>query len=84
DLSHALVHEISSGNCSNKPGWVRMSIHPTMTNQDMIFVCESIKDIATNYEFYLEAYNFSPATGKITRKDENGISDRMVESWFEI
>lgn len=84
DLSHELIHEISSGNCSNKPGWVRMSIHPTMTNQEMVFVCEAIKDIALNYKNYLVDYDFSAATGKITRKDENGISDRMVEAWFEI
>lgn len=84
DLSHELVHEISSGNCSNKPGWVRMSIHPTMTNEEMIFVCEAIKDIAENYTNYLEEYDFTISTGKIIRKDENGCSDKMVEAWFEI
>jgi hypothetical protein len=50
----------------------------------MKFVCEAIKDIAANYKNYLEDYDFSATTGKITRKDENGISDRMVEAWFEL
>jgi hypothetical protein len=31
-----------------RPGWIRMSIHPTITNAEVLFVCESIKQTVKN------------------------------------
>ncbi|MCB0383055.1 MAG: aminotransferase class V-fold PLP-dependent enzyme, partial [Psychroserpens sp.] len=39
--SHELTNEISIGDLVRKPGWIRMSIHPTTTNAEMEFVCDS-------------------------------------------
>lgn len=48
--SNALVCNISAGNLSKKLGWIRMSIHPTMTNEELNYVCASIKAIAKHHK----------------------------------
>ena len=34
DISNVLTEQITRGDLSNKPGWIRMSIHPTMTRSE--------------------------------------------------
>ena len=48
--SNELTNEISIGDLVRKPGWIRMSIHPTTTNEEMAFVCESLKALAKNHK----------------------------------
>jgi hypothetical protein len=38
-----LIDEITLGDLIRKPGWIRMSVHPTTTNAEIEFVCTSIK-----------------------------------------
>ncbi len=40
--SHRITDLIDQGDDSRKPGWVRLSIHPTMTNEEMEYIVESI------------------------------------------
>ena len=46
ETSHKLEEKISLGDLMRKPGWIRMSIHPTTTNEEIEFVCASIKKLA--------------------------------------
>ena len=43
ETSHNLVCQIASGDLIQKPGWIRMSVHPTTTSAEIEFVCESIR-----------------------------------------
>jgi selenocysteine lyase/cysteine desulfurase len=43
---HKLIDEISLGDLIRKPGWIRMSIHPTTTTTEIEFVCNGIKALA--------------------------------------
>ena len=40
-----LIHQ---GDVSQKPGWVRLSIHPTMTDKEMQYIIHSIKEMLTS------------------------------------
>src|SRR5690606_18202857 len=46
ETSHYLTDKISQGILSEKPGWIRMSIHPTTTNKEVEFIVNSIKEVA--------------------------------------
>ena len=35
NFSHNITDQIDEGDLSLKPGWVRMSIHPTMTDKEI-------------------------------------------------
>lgn len=46
--SRQITHAIDKGDFSSKPGWVRVSLHPTMTNQEVAFIVESVASIASS------------------------------------
>lgn len=50
ETSHKLVNEISLGDLIRKPGWIRMSIHPTTTSAEIEYVCNAIKSLAENHK----------------------------------
>ena len=36
DSSQRITDKIDQGDLSEKPGWVRISVHPTMTDEEII------------------------------------------------
>src|SRR5690606_14311487 len=38
DQSNKITSLINEGDLSEKPGWIRLSIHPTMTNQEIRYI----------------------------------------------
>lgn len=60
--SKEITDQIDQGNYSTKPGWVRLSIHPTQTTAELQYVVAAIKTIAEDYEKYLEHYKLTPAS----------------------
>ena len=62
EFSSKIVCEIQDKNNSEKPGWVRMSIHPTMTNDEVIFIMESIKAVVDNIREWEKDYTYNLST----------------------
>jgi selenocysteine lyase/cysteine desulfurase len=56
ETSHKLIDEITLGDLIRKPGWIRMSVHPTTTNAEIEFVCTSIKALAENHKTWALDY----------------------------
>ena len=82
--SSAIVERISSGDLSVKPGFVRVSLHPTMTDDELDYVIESIKSIIENHEEWGKEYEYSSNTNEFTHKTfDSEINDRIA-SWFDI
>jgi selenocysteine lyase/cysteine desulfurase len=86
EMSHELTHQITIGDLIKKPGWMRMSIHPTTTNKEMEFVCEGIKALAKEHKIWAEDYNYIKETNEFVHKNhlENASNETPVNSWFEL
>ena len=84
EASHQLVDEISLGDLLRKPGWIRMSIHPTTTNEEIKFVCDSIKSLSENHKNWALDYNYDKITNEFIHKNASPLEKEMVEDWFEI
>jgi len=84
EASHQLVDEISLGDLLRKPGWIRMSIHPTTTNDEIKFVCDSIKSLAENHKNWALDYNYDKITNEFIHKNANPLEKEMVEDWFKV
>lgn len=82
DTSHQLVDEISLGDLLRKPGWIRMSIHPTTTNEEIEFVCESIKALAENHKEWSKDYDYDKISNEFIHKNAKPFEKEMVEEWF--
>ncbi len=85
ETSHSLINEITLGDLYKKPGWIRMSIHPTTTCDEIRFVCDSIKELAANHEEWESDYEYNKLNNEFVHKTFKTSSDKdTVESWFEI
>lgn len=80
--SNALTERITLGDLLDKPGWIRMSMHPTTTNEEIAFVCQSIKDMAANHQEWALDYNYNRDTNEFIHKDAKNNERQMVADWF--
>ena len=56
EQSHNITSQIDHGDLSMKPGWVRLSIHPTMTNAELQTCIDALHDIVDHYDRYKKLY----------------------------
>jgi selenocysteine lyase/cysteine desulfurase len=84
ETSEQLVCQIDSGDLIQKPGWIRISIHPTTTNEEVLFVCDSIKEIAKNHVEWAKSYTYNPNTNEFVHLEKVDVEKEMVSNWFEL
>ncbi|TGD56561.1 aminotransferase class V-fold PLP-dependent enzyme [Flavobacterium humi] len=82
--SHDLICQITSGDLIKKPGWIRMSIHPTTTSAEIQYVCESIQSLAKNHKEWSKDYIYNAKTNEFIHKNARNLEKEMVKSWFSI
>lgn len=70
ERSDEITDQISHGDLSEKPGWVRWSLHPTMTDEEVQLFIDALKDIIENLETYSTDYAPVPRTNTFSHKDE--------------
>lgn len=84
ETSNDLVCQITSGDLIKKPGWIRMSIHPTTTTTEIKFVCDSIKALASNHQDWEKDYVYNGKTNEFHHKNALHQEMEMVKSWFKV
>lgn len=77
ERSRAITCSIDSGDLSGKPGWVRASLHPTMTDGELDYLVRALRDISAKGRGWAEDYAFDRSRGEFDRKD--GRSFRPFE-----
>ncbi|MDF3028537.1 MAG: selenocysteine lyase [Fluviicola sp.] len=84
EQSNYLTEKISCGDLKEKPGWIRLSIHPTTTNAEIHYVCESIKQLAKNHMEWTNDYRYNPASNEFVHGSMNPNEIHMVKQWFQL
>jgi len=79
--SKRITKKISSGDLSEKPGFVRVSLHPTMTDEELDIIIHAVAEIAENHKMWSEDYVYDEHTNEFYHKDEMDKS-KQVEGWF--
>lgn len=70
EVSDSITSEITLGNCASKPGWIRMSIHPTMTDEEVHYLLDAIEALAANFRDWQKDYDIDLSAGKIQAKNQ--------------
>ncbi len=63
EKSKSITEKITLGDLSEKPGWVRLSIHPTTTESEIDHIVYAVQAVIDNYSSWQQDYRFDPATG---------------------
>lgn len=81
--SHHITQQIDRGDLSAKPGWVRLSIHPTMTNAEIDFILGAVAETIAHAEQWQEDYHYSQITNEFIHKQDR--QHRVdVDGWFRL
>jgi len=82
DTSNTITEAISCGILGEKPGWVRMSFHPVMTDAEIDLVISGVKELALNHEEWKQDYEYHESTNEWHYKNGNNAPQEIVEKWF--
>ena len=82
EKSKRLTDEISKGLLNNKPGWVRMSIHPTMTDAEIEYILESLDALCKHHKEWSNDYIYDIHTNEYKHKKEQNTEKNLVENWY--
>lgn len=81
--SREIWNAIHSGDMSSKPGWIRVSLHPTMTDNEVEFIMNAIDSTASNFREWMTDYDYDVASNEYTIKDETGKEQHCMEDLFK-
>jgi len=84
NLSHKITEMINHGDFSEKPGWVRISFHPTMTDQELNYILDSIETVIANGIKWSEDYYYDEHSGEYIHKTFSVKDDKAYEKWFKL
>ena len=80
--SRHITKKINHGDYSEKPGWIRMSIHQTMTNDELYFIIEALKQISENVDEWEKDYKYFPEKNEYVNM-LGGLNKDEVVNMFE-
>ncbi|MBN1302736.1 MAG: aminotransferase class V-fold PLP-dependent enzyme [Melioribacteraceae bacterium] len=79
--SKKITEKINQGDLSDKPGWVRISIHPTMTDEELEYCLDAIEETVKYGDEWAKDYIYSSRTNEFTHKSTENRSV-FVSDWF--
>jgi len=83
EKSAKITEKINHGDLSEKPGWVRWSLHPTMTDNEVRLMITALEDITTNIGELEKEYLYDNHTNSFRHKYEPSGNEE-IEEWFRL
>jgi len=84
DHSHRITEMINRGDLSEKPGWVRLSLHPTMTDEELETVIIALQEIREHASEWSAPYIYNRRSNEFTHRDDTGAGKQRVLEWFNL
>ncbi len=82
--SKLITDKIASGDYSDKPGWVRLSLHPTMTDKELNLVLEGLRHIIENIDTLSKDYSYDSHTNEFEYSGRNKYKAMEILKWFNL
>ena len=76
--SKSITDEIDQGMLSSKPGWIRLSIHPTMTNEEAHYLVDACRQVAQNWEEWGRDYRYNPKSNEFEHLHAGHYEEQLV------
>lgn len=74
DFSSELTRGIENSDMTGKPGWVRVSLHPTMTDEELDEIISAVRQVAEQGEEWAKDYYYDPASNEyMPRKSQQSL-----------
>ena len=84
EASHRIKGEILEGCSSHKPGWIRMSLHPTISNEEIDFICNSLQLLAVHIEDWSKEYRYDIQKNDFVHISVPPVETDLIDDWFSL
>jgi len=84
DRSHQITEMINHGDLSDKPGWVRVSLHPVINDEEVLFFINALKEVVANHIEWKKDYIYDPKKNEFEHRSIIGVSNKWIEEWFKL
>jgi selenocysteine lyase/cysteine desulfurase len=85
EKSMEITSKINHGDLSEKPGWVRWSLHPTTTTEEVNLMISALKHICSNIDELSREYIYDNHLNVFWHMNDNPSNhDKMISQWFEL
>lgn len=81
--SKRITDKIDEGDLSEKPGWVRFSIHPTMTDAEIDYCLDAIHETVENAAHWSKDYRYCQQTNEFYHTQHPFDGDKIVRHWYQ-
>jgi selenocysteine lyase/cysteine desulfurase len=82
--SRAITDRIDQGDLSEKPGWVRLSFHPTSTDAEIDYCIDALGQIVRHVKRWGEDYTYSALTNEFVHRAGRAIGTPSMRGWFDM
>ena len=82
--SKRITEKIDEGDLSSKPGWVRISLHPTTTEAEIEYILNAVREVGRRAKEWERDYVYDSRTNEYSHKDDRGQLQQSVEAWFTL
>ncbi|MEZ5030874.1 MAG: aminotransferase class V-fold PLP-dependent enzyme [Saprospiraceae bacterium] len=82
ETSKSITDDIEKGILSSKAGWMRLSLHPIMTNEEVDYIAEALSQLAAHHQEWARDYVYIPSTNEFVHLRELPNEDELVEQWM--
>jgi selenocysteine lyase/cysteine desulfurase len=81
--SNKITGMIDAGNLFEKPGWVRLSVHPIMTEDEVRYIADAVKETVKNIKNWQNDYIYDPKSNEY-KNIHFTQQDNTIEEWFKL
>jgi selenocysteine lyase/cysteine desulfurase len=82
--SDVITKGIMQQDLTDKPGWVRLSLHPTMTNAELLYICTALQSIIVYHQEWKKDYAYNPCTNEFESVLHADSLKEEVKTWFSV
>jgi len=84
DRSHQITEKINHGDLSEKPGWVRISLHPVMKDEEVLYFITALKEIVANSSEWKKDYIYDPKKNEFVHRSNSVLATDWIKEWFKL
>ena len=86
DQSQEITEKINHGDLSEKPGWVRWSLHPPTTDEEVRQILHAVEEITIHHREWVEEYVYIQNENEFVHNSQmhRPMEDEVMGDWFSL
>lgn len=82
--SRTITDMIDQGDFSQKPGWVRMSLHPTTTDEELDYILDAVAAVVRSADAWSVDYTYDRHRNEFLPLSGEPWGEEDLEAWFDL